>query len=233
MADKTQKSRKKPVSQKRVATVLASLVGALTMSAGVLLLMEGGALGTSPMGAAVDSPSLQETLDTSVPLRADVWKFIIVYESGDVAGSAATLSDGRMTGGQGPINPVRPKANFHFVIDNARSGRGADGNLERGTTWLNQEAGAPYAGWRDLSPYSTIPYYTGSVGVCFIGDLNREPISALQHKTLIQTVRELQRNLNVADDCIRFQWELAGNGTPAQKAYAEQFRRAAGIKTGF
>ena len=44
--------RKKPVSQKRVAVVLASLVGTMTVSAAVLLLMEGGALGTAMPGWA-------------------------------------------------------------------------------------------------------------------------------------------------------------------------------------
>jgi hypothetical protein len=232
MADKRQSSRKKPVSQKRVAMVLASLVGTLTLSAGMLLLMEGGALGTSPLGAAVDVSAM---VSPRVPLREGVWKYIIIYESGDLAGSAASLADGRVIGGSELSQNMRPKVNFHFVIDNSRSRRGAvDGELETGTTWMNQESGAPYAGWRDLRPYSAIPYYNssinGSIGVCLIGDSNREPISEPQDRKLIQLVQNLRNTLNMPDDCVRFQWELVGKATPAEQAFADKFRKDAGIK---
>lgn len=231
MADKTQ-LRKKPVSQKRVAMVLASLVGTLTLSAGMLLLMEGGAMGTSPLGAAVATPA---ALSPSVPLREGVWKYIIIYESGDLAGSAASLADGRVIGGSDRSPNLRPKVNFHFVIDNARSRRGvADGEIETGSAWMNQEEGAPVAGWRDVSPYTPLPYYNssknGSIGICMVGDLNREPTSDQQNKKLVQLVQYLRSNLNLSNDCVYFQWEFGGKATPAQQAFADQVRHAAGIQ---
>jgi N-acetyl-anhydromuramyl-L-alanine amidase AmpD len=130
---------------------------------------------------------------------------------------------------------VRPKANFHFVIDNARSRRGVvDGELETGTAWMNQEEGAPYAGWRDLRSYSEIPYYNasinGSIGICLVGDSNREPISKAQNQKLVQLVHDLRSKLDLPDDCVRFQWELVGQATPAQQAFADNFRQQAGIK---
>jgi hypothetical protein len=230
MAHKKASSRKKPVSQKRVAVVLASLVGTLTLSAALLLMLEGGAVGNSaasgpPMGAAV----LGAQLDPAVPLQRDAWKHIIIYESGDMAGSAASLADGRLNGDNDVrSSTVRPKANFHFVIDSAQSRRdgGMDGELEVGTTWLNQEAGAPYAGWPDARYYS-VSSYTNAVGVCLVGDLNREPISEAQHRSLVQVVRELQIRLNIPKECVRFQWELEpnlGHVSAGQKAYAEAFR---------
>ena len=118
MADKTPASRKQPVSQKRVAMVLASLVGMMTVTASMLLLMEGGALGTAVPGWAVNKPAIGVMIEPAVPLRSQAWNFIIIYTSQDEAASAVTLADGRMTGGT-TSSPVRPKANFHFVIDSA------------------------------------------------------------------------------------------------------------------
>jgi len=229
MADKKTSSRKKPVSQKRVAVVLASLVGTLTLSAGVLLLMEAGAVGSPPMGATYQTqPALAFQLTPAVPLRPEAWNYIIIYESGDTAGSAASLADGHLNGEPYlPSSTVRPKANFHFVIDSARSRRdGMDGDLEVGTTWQKQEAGAPYAGWPDLRYHQVSPY-NNAVGVCLIGNLEREPISETQNRRLIQVVRELESRLNLPNDRILFQWELEPNVkrmTPLQKDFAASFR---------
>jgi hypothetical protein len=230
MADKKPSSRKKkPVSQKRVAVVLASLVGTLTLSAGVLLLMEGGAVGSPAAGVAYEQTAVTARLDPTATLRQGAWNYIIIYESGDLAGSAASLADGRVYGEPNhPSSTVRPKANFHFVIDSARSKRDAvvDGELEVGTTWLNQEPGAPYAGWPDVRYHQVSPYNT-AVGVCFIGNLSREPISEMQNRSLVQVVRELQNRLNIPKDRVLFQWELEPNArrmTPLQKDFAASFR---------
>jgi hypothetical protein len=237
MANKTQSSKKKPVSQKRVATVLASLVATLTVSAGALLLMEGGAVGSSPLAAAVGTGELNgdtlaiDALDTTLPLRQGVWDYIIVYESGDLAASSASLADGRMTGG--PLvssNTVRSKANFHFVIDGPRSD-GMDGKLEVGTAWLNQESGAPFAGWPDVRYHSFKPY-TNAVGICLAADLSRQTLSEAQRQTLIQRVQELQRRLSIPKDHVLFQWEASRldprvpvqSPSPAQIAVAEDLR---------
>jgi hypothetical protein len=227
MADKKPSSRKKPVSQKRVAVVLASLVGTLTFSAGILLLMEGGAVATPASALAYQQGSIAVQVEPTTPLRTGAWNYIIIYESGDSAGSAASLADGRFNGESETTRTVRPKANFHFVIDSARSGRDAvDGQLEVGNAWLNQEVGAPYAGWPDVRYHQVSPY-NNAVGVCLIGNLGREPISDAQHQNLLHVVHELQTRLNVPRERILFQWELEPNlkrVNSGQKAYAESFR---------
>jgi len=213
-------SRKQPVSQKRVAVVLASLVGMMTVTAAMLLVMEGGALGTAVPGWAVNPPAIAAMVQPAVPLRPDAWNFIIVYESGDAAASAASLADGRFTGGT--TSPtVRPKANFHFVIDSAKSGT-MDGALEVGTSWQNQGAGAPFAGWPDNRSYSFTPY-NNAVGICVVSDLHRRPSEA-QHQTLLQLVHELQKRC--PNSKVMFQWELDAEAHPSadQKVYADAFR---------
>jgi hypothetical protein len=220
MVDTKLPSRKRPVSQKRVAVVLASLVGTMTVSAAALLLMEGGALGTAVPGWAIHQQNIGTMVDAGSPLRSQGWNFIIVYESGDVAARAETLADGYFAGGS-PTAPVRPKANFHFVIDSAQSGT-MDGALEIGTSWKNQDLGA-YAGW----PYSRshpISLYNDAVGICLAADLNRTPISQAQQETLIRLVQELKQRTSIPLEKVYFQWELEGSQTPAQQAFAQQIR---------
>jgi hypothetical protein len=229
MADKSTTTRKKPVSQKRVAVVLASLVGTMTISAGALLLMEGGALGTSVPGAFVaGQASLSLSAGTSdhtlvsLPLQGKAWNYIIVYESADASVSAESLAEGRVTGGSDPSKSVRSKANFHFVIE-------MGGTLKTGTSWQKQEPGAPYASWPDSRSYSFTPY-TNAVGICLAADINHGTLSQAQHDTLLQTVRDLQRLYNIPKENVLFQWDrrLDAHGakpaTSTQLRYDAQFR---------
>ena len=231
MADKApSRSGKRPVSQKRVAVVLASLVGTMTVSAAALLMMEGGALGTSPLGAAVTTETSIRAKVQTPRLKSEAWNYIIIYESGDLSASADSLADGLQAGGNSSPSTMRPpppapRANFHFVI--TRSGHGRmDGELEAGTSWSDQVAGAPYASWPDPRSYTFTPY-NQAVGVCLAADLDREPISQAQHHTLLQVVRELQHTLNIPSDRVLFQWDpalKAMHASAAQQAYARSFR---------
>jgi hypothetical protein len=243
MADKTPPVRKKPVSQKRVAVVLASLVGTMTLSAGTLLLMEGSPLGASvPGGFAMDPDSVIAQVQPAVPLQPNAWNYIIIYESGDVGASADTLADGRVTGGFNSLSSsVRPTASFHFVIDGAQSGNGTvDGKLEVGPNWKSQDRqlpGAPYAAWPDARSHLYTPY-TNAVGVCLAADLSRRPLSEAQYQTLLQTIRELQRRLDVPSDHVLFHWDpalfqrdpafKARQPSPAQRMFEQNFRNQLG-----
>jgi hypothetical protein len=208
------------VSQKRVAMVLATLVGAMTVGAGMLLILEGGALGTVVPGWAISGPALSAMVEPAAPLRGSSWHFIIIYNSGDEAAGAASLAEGRLTGGSSATT-VRPKANFHFVIDGASSGT-MDGALEVGTSWQQQATGAPDATWPEPRSYS-YGAYNDAVGICVVGGSHARPSEA-QHQTLRQLVHELQRRCPNAQ--VAFQWELDGDAhsTAEEKAYAESFR---------
>ncbi len=223
------KSRKKPVSQKRVATVLVSLVGVLTLSCGVLILLEDRpSSGSATILAATSQPDWSLVSSPQVPLQSGRWNYIIVYESADQAGCAASLADGQAKGGRSENNSARQPAKFHFVVDNANSRRGAiDGELEIGSAWLEQTAGAPYAGWPE-GRYYNLSEYKNAVGVCLIGDLNKASISEQQTQTLLQLTTELQHRLNIPSPQVLFQWELVPNAaraTSAQKEFAAKFRQ--------
>jgi hypothetical protein len=202
--------------------VLASLVGTMTVGAAMLLALEGGALGTAVPGWAINPPALSAMIEPAVPLQGQGWNFIIIYTSGDVTASAATLAEGRMTGGSN-ATPVRPKANFHFVIDSAKSGT-MDGALEVGTSWQQQDKGSPHASWPE-NRSNSFGLYTNAVGICVVADPHGTP-NAVQHKTLLQLVHELQKRCPNAQ--VRFQWELESQAraTAEEKAYAQSLRAA-------
>ena len=211
--------RTKPVSQKRVAVVLTSLVATLTVSAGLLLLAEG-----APLTATPQMLGRPQVAETQVPLQVGAWNYIIVYESGTLVGDAASLAEGRLQGGPGSPSATRPGANFHFVVDGSR---GVDGELKYGSAWQRQESGAPYAGWPDVSYYHYSPY-NNAVGICLAQDVTHEGISAPQVRTLTDLTRELQRKLNIPASNVLFQWELEPNVSHMsayQKSLAENFRR--------
>jgi len=225
--------KKRTVSQKRVAVVLASLVGTLTLSCGLLILMENRPLtGSAQMLAATGEQDWSAVSNPHAGLQSDRWNYIIVYESGDAADCAASLADGRGKGVRSEnVGATRQPANFHFVIDGTGSGvrRGSavDGYLEVGSAWLEQNAGAPYAGWPD-SRYNNHYPYKNAIGVCLAADLTRGPISEQQTQTLVQLTTELQHLAKLPSQRVFFQWELGPNArhaTPAQIAFAERFRR--------
>jgi len=208
--------------------VLASLVGTMTIFSAMLLLLEGGAMGTAVPGWAVNQPNWAQLIEPTEPLQGKSWNYIIIYESGDLSASADSLADG-FVGGNPP--QVRPQADFHFVIDSAHSGAGTmDGALQVGTSWRSQTPGAPFAEWPDPRS-NTITPYNNAVGVCLAGDLTRKPISEAQHRSLLRLVQELQKRFNIPSKCVLFQWDAelgTQHASPAQKSYAESFRAALG-----
>jgi len=227
MANK-QTTRHPKMSQKRVAVVLASLVGTMTVSAAALLLMEGpsGALSyTIPTAYAPEGNSIASQIALTPPLQPKAWSYIIIYESSDPAATAATLADDSLAGGSN--NSGRPKANFHFVIDGPDSGNGTmDGKLEVATSWKQQNTGAPYAAWPDHRSYSYTPY-TNAIGVCISADLNRKALSDNQHQKLLQLVRTLASRFNIPKENVLFQWDRrlnARTATAVEASFDQTFR---------
>jgi hypothetical protein len=201
----------------------------MTISAGVLLLMEGGALGTNVPGAFVAETSPAVPIAS---LQPKAWNYIIIYESADMSARADSLAEGVVTGGSDSHKSVRPKANFHFVIDSKTSWNDdrRDGLRQVGTSWYQQEPGAPYASWPDVRSHSFTPY-TNSVGICLAADINRgHNISEAQRQELLQLVQDLQKSYNIPKENILFQWDRrldaqgARPATPAQLAVEAQIR---------
>lgn len=227
-------SRKKPVSQKRVAIVLASLVGTLTFSSALLLLMESGPLGATPPQMVALTPSgAKQAIQANAPLRQDLWEHIVVYHSGGLTDSAADLAEGRLKGGNSAVERQARPDGFHFVIANGKDRGSIEGELIRGSSWLKQHYGAPHPGWPN-SRYYNNPYQN-AIGICLQVDLRNKPASDVevrsrdaQLRSLIQLVDELHR-AGLGRKGVIFQWERVYPGspdaTPTQVEFAHEFQR--------
>jgi hypothetical protein len=168
-------------------------------------------------------------------LQTAAWDYIIVYESGDAAASAASLADGSAKGevSHAAISPRLP-APFHFVVDSATSTPGAlDGELEVTTRWRDQIYGTPHLGWPDARYYHLKPEFQNgfsrAVAVCVIGDVTRGGVSLPQTKTLVELLQVLEQRFNIPQNHILFQWEQlpnADHATRQQRAFAARVREA-------
>ncbi len=218
------------VNHRRVFTVLTSLVATLATTAGILLLLEGQPV-TSAGPYLLNLSNLSQNLDTLIRpavSRIRRWNYIIVYQSGDMSGNAAELSEGRNVGGllrTRAAGEMTYGGQFHFVVDNARNGIGEpDGYVQQGLAWRRQLFTAPYYSWPYLTRNHNIAY-ANAIGVCVIGDVNRASYSASQVSSTISLIRALQHRLNIPNSCVKLQWEIRGPASPRELAFSRTFHR--------
>ena len=205
---------KKPISHRRVFTVMVSLLSSLTLSAVALSLMQ-----NQPLTSASVSPLLMQA-DTStqsvgtlikpvVPLHRSQWNYIILYQSGRSFGNLAGMTSGRQVGGVfGSMMAQHAGVDFHFVVDNADNPKGyPSGHIEVGESWRTQQPAAPYYTWPYF--YHSIPNpYQNAVGICLIGNLARRQISNRQLKATVALIKGLQRKLGIPNSRVLCQWQL-------------------------
>ncbi|GEM_PF-1483849 len=217
---------KKPISHRRVFTVMVSLLTSLTFSAVLLSLMQNQPLtsaSTSPllMQADTSAQSISSLIKPKMPLRRSQWNYIILYQSGKSVGNLAGLASGRQIGGvTGSKMAQRASVNFQFVVDNANNPWGyPSGNIEVGSSWRGQQPAAPYRTWPYF--YHTVPNpYQNAIGVCLIGNFGHRQISNGQLRATAALVKGLQRKLGIPDSRVLCEWNL----DPRSKATADEIR---------
>jgi hypothetical protein len=166
--------------------VLASLIGAMTLVSTLLLALEPRPVAPR-LGIALNSleqpgrteDQLFQTNPAIVPGR---WSAIVIHDSGFVEGTAHTLNRAHEKLGIGGLG-------YHFVIENDRSGQ--DGGIVMGFRWRSQLVGAHSAG-----PDSD-RFNRQAIGICLIGDLDRQPPSSAQEHSLVWLVQQLQQRFNI------------------------------------
>ncbi len=216
---------KKPISHRRVFTVMVSLLASLTLSAVALSLMQNQPLTSASvrpllMQADTSTQSIGSLIKPTVALHRSQWNYIILYQSGRSFGNLAGMASGRQVGGvTASMIAQRAGVDFHFVVDNADNPSGyPSGHIEVGSSWRAQQPAAPYYTW----PYfyhSTPNPYQNAVGICLIGNLARRPISNRQLRSTVALIKGLQRKLDIPDSRVVCQWQLQRGIKPT---YAEK-----------
>ena len=178
----------------RTLLVLGSLVVGMAATAGVLRVLEPGAVppiaGMTLLSIdrnAVERP--EDRLLNTVGSRGEqhAWKAIVIHDSRSDTGSYDAIDKSHRKGG-------RDGCGYHLVINN---GTGAeDGRTEIGYRWKYQQDGdyliGPNADW----------YHRHAIGICIVGDSDDAPFTAAQQRELVWLVRQLQRAYGIAAEHI-------------------------------
>ena len=171
---------------KRTLTVLASLIGGMTLAGGLLLVLEPGPV--APLSHitlySTDQTHAAEPEDRLFALDAQArpWRGIVIHDTGSLHGSARSL------------NRVHQQANgtglgYHFVINNGTGEE--DGLIEVGFRWEKQYAGAYVAG--DQAE----PWNHGYIGVALVGNADDRPLTRKQLRELVWLVQQLQARFDI------------------------------------
>jgi len=134
------------------------------------------------------------------------WRGIIVHHSATQSGNAAEFNS---------LHQKRTDRNgeawlglgYHFVITNGRGG--ADGEVEVGFRWQKQMTGA------HCRPRSCTHNYWNehTIGICLVGNFERERPSRAQYKSLAKLIRFLQQRYPIPANAIQGHGDVPGAQT--------------------
>ncbi|HEX2970943.1 MAG TPA: peptidoglycan recognition family protein [Tepidisphaeraceae bacterium] len=176
------------MSRRNVA-VLASLLGSLVLTSGLLLVVAPAPLtpdAAQRLFATDQYDSLERIFDTEASIKPGRWQAIYIHHSKSRAGNALDLAGA--TGGMGD----------HFLIGN---GNGcADGEIQVGQRWTSQHAAKPANGKQPLPQLAAAS--DNYIGICLVGDFDQAAPTAAQMQRLEQLVQALQRKLAIPGKAI-------------------------------
>jgi hypothetical protein len=174
------------VPDRRTILVLGSLVIGMTLVSGLLLVLEPGPV-APPQGVSLMSSDrggeTQRPEDVLFSTQGDAdWRAIVIHDSGALQGSYESINRAHERLG-------RQGNGYHFVINNGTGDR--DGRITTGYRWENQLSGAYLEGqgadW----------FNEHGIGVCMIGDMDRQRPTEAQLHELVWLVRQMQQRLGV------------------------------------
>ncbi len=174
---------------RRTAAVWCSFVAMVTLVGGVLALTDSATPRTGFLAANIEQYGESAQVDPvfliDAPLDRQRWTGIIIHHLGLPAADADAIHHlHRSYGYQG--------LGYHFIIGNGR-GLG-DGAVHVGYRWNDQLPGVHTAG-PDADHHNQ-----RSIGICLVGDGDRQPFSEKQLENLIRLVQRLQRELAIPAD---------------------------------
>lgn len=199
----------------RSRIVWGSLAATMCSVGGLLWVLEGkpaprlDGLALMPMVAAGGPATMEAVLQTRAQLSTDRWQAIVVHHSGSAVGTPAQLEaehKARNLRGLG----------YHFVIGNGRGIQ--DGEVYVGYRWLDQLPGAHVAG-PDADWYNQ-----HAIGICLIGDGERQSFTDEQGRRLVELVQSLARALDIPESRILLHSDVAPTANPGRFFPSAAFR---------
>ncbi len=206
-------SRRRP--SRRTGVVWGALVASMTGVGGLLFALHGGpgleldGRSLPTLMATTGPDTVESILNTEKPIESGRWQAIVIHDSGSPYGTAASLDEqARRMGLKG--------LGHHFVIG---SGNGlSDGEIFIGARWRYQSHGAHAAG-KDADWFNM-----NAIGICLVGDGDRERFTPTQLRRLSQVVSTLCRDLNIPADRVYLHSQIAPTTSPGRLFSETAFR---------
>ncbi len=128
---------------------------------------------------------------------ANRWRYIVIHHSATEVGNAELFDKGHRR--RGFWNGL----GYHFVIDNGSTGM-ADGQVETGHRWNHQMDGA-HCNANGMNKYG--------IGICLVGNFDKERPSGPQFDSLIWLIRQLQAKYNIPASNVLRHEDVPGKDT--------------------
>ena len=200
---------------RRTLLVLASLIAAMTVTAGVLILLEPGPVApvTGISLTSIDrAGQARDTLFATSPApQPGRWGAIVIHHSDSDSGSAKSIGQFHEKIG------IKGGLGYHFVIGN---GKGApDGQVEVGYRWRHQLSGVHASGadgkW----------YNENAIAFCIVGECNKEEPTAAQMRELYWLVQQLQARFHLPASRVFLHSDIAQTSSPGKLFPIANFRQ--------
>jgi N-acetyl-anhydromuramyl-L-alanine amidase AmpD len=202
----------------RVRAVWISLLAAMTLVGGLLMLLDGrpvpriDGLSLSPLAAtgwAGGEGGGDPVLLARRPLDRARWQAVVIHHSGSTVGTPASIEaehQSRNLRGLG----------HHFIIGNGHGME--DGQVHVGYRWLDQLPGAHAAG-----PHGEA-YNQRGISICLVGDGNRRPFTDGQLRQLSSLLGTIRREFGVPPERVLLHSEVADVADPGRLFPAGRLR---------
>ncbi len=195
------------VKPNRPQKVWMSLIAAMTVVGGGLIALDrkpavgADGLALPPLMSITGPNSVEMVLNTRVPQIKGQWKSIVIHDSGSPVGSPASLDASARQNGLKGIG-------YNFVIGN---GNGmADGEIHVTNRWMQQIPGAHAAGPR------ADEFNRTGIGICLVGDGNRQQFTRAQLDRLAQLLELLTRECGIPPERVYLHSDIAQTSSPGR-----------------
>ncbi len=196
-----------PVPDRRVIIVLGSLLGAMTVASSLLLALEPRPQASGETGGAIQlqerhhpTNPAEALFATTTAIDASRWSGIVIHDSGTLGGTANDLAAAH--------EQLNLEAlGYHFVIDCGEDRTDGHVEIHVGRRWLEQTDGR-FVNGKDRDQW----VQPGTIGICVIGDTDRQAMTDQQQRQLVWLVRQLQSRIGIDGDGVNV--PLAGRLFP-------------------
>ncbi len=197
------------IPQRRTLVVLAALVAGMTVTSSALLVLEPGPVapisGLTLQSIEQGNASRPEQKLFEYDSEQHPWQAIVIHDSGSLHGSSRTINRVHEQLGRGGLG-------YHFVINNGSEK--ADGLIEVGYRWQHQFGGKYLEG--DGSDW----FNRNAIGICLIGDGDRQSLTRSQLRELVWLVQQLQNRFGISKEYVFMEIGSGEDGPSKRFPYA-------------